>query len=309
MTVVGKILVFLNLVFSLVVGAFAVMDYTARTHWADAYAKVKAQNEVLRATSETYKKEADQLAQEKLRLYENLNTERVKWAPETKDDKDVGFRVAQAALEKLRSNSKTIDELKVRLEGLQKQLADERGKGATYRAMEAAYKSDVERRQADAGLLRQQIKDELDKNGKLVQETNQMRDDKVQAEILARTLKDRNSQLEEALRKVQVDLAQAKTLGGRSGMAAAGANPPPENLEGLVRRAEGNLVTISLGSDAGLARNQTMEVFRLGQLPKYIGRIRIVEVTPTQAVGQATGKLTTPIQVGDRVASRIVTNN
>lgn len=305
MTVVGKILVFLNLVFSLVVGAFAVIDYTARTHWADAYSKVKAQNDVLRSSSETYKKEADQLAREKEELYSRLNAERVRWAPATKDDKDVGLRVGEAALTELRGRSKMIDDLKVRLESLQKQLADERGKGATYRSMEAAYKSDVERRQADATLIRSQLKDELDKNFKLVRDMNQIRDDMVQAQIQARTLKDRNTQLEDALRKAQTDLAQAKVVGGRSS-ATAGANPPPENVEGLVRRAEGNLVTISLGTDAGLARGQTMEVFRLGQTPKYLGRIRIVEVTPTQAVGQASGRLSAPIQAGDRVASRIV---
>ena len=37
MTKVGKILVFFNLVFSMVVGAFAVLDYTARTHWVTKY--------------------------------------------------------------------------------------------------------------------------------------------------------------------------------------------------------------------------------------------------------------------------------
>lgn len=307
MTVVGKILVFLNLVFSLVVGAFAVIDYTARVHWADAYSKVKTQNDVLRSSSETYKREADQLAKEKEELYSRLNGERVQWAPLTKDDKDAGFRVGEAALAALRSRGKMVDDLKVRLESLQKQLADEKGKAATYRAMESAYKSDVERRQADSTLIRSQLKDELDKNFKLVRDMNQMRDDMVQAQIQARTLKDRNTQLEDALRKTQTDLAQAKVIGAR-GSATAGANPPAENIEGLVRRAEGNLVTISLGTDAGLSRGQTMEVFRLGQTPKYIGRIRIVEVTATQSVGQASGKLSTPIQAGDRVASRIVGN-
>ena len=62
----------------------------------------------------------------------------------------------------------------------------------------------------------------------------------------------------------------------------------------------------SIDSDAGLTRGQTLEVFRFGTSPKWVGRIRIVEVMQTQAVGTAMGKLTTPIQVGDRVASRIV---
>jgi len=46
----------------------------------------------------------------------------------------------------------------------------------------------------------------------------------------------------------------------------------------------------------------------MGQNARYIGKIRIVDVTPTQAVGQASGRLSVPIQVGDRVASRIIAN-
>jgi hypothetical protein len=52
-----------------------------------------------------------------------------------------------------------------------------------------------------------------------------------------------------------------------------------------------------------------MEVFRLGQNPKYLGRIKIVEVTPTQAVGQAAGRMAATMQVGDRVASRVMGGN
>jgi hypothetical protein len=52
-----------------------------------------------------------------------------------------------------------------------------------------------------------------------------------------------------------------------------------------------------------------MEVFRLGAIPKYLGQIKIIRVTPTQAVGQPTGRLNGTIQKGDRVASRIMGGN
>src|SRR5690348_8203456 len=58
MTAVGKILVFLNLVFSLVVGAFVIMIYLARTHWVDEYKKLENQNTVLAASARTYQEEA-----------------------------------------------------------------------------------------------------------------------------------------------------------------------------------------------------------------------------------------------------------
>src|SRR5262249_50836410 len=90
---------------------------------------------------------------------------------------------------------------------------------------------------------------------------------------------------------------------GAGKSSSAGAAGP--DLRGEVRQVDGNLVKISLGSDAGLAKGQTMEVFRLGATPRYIGRVRIVEVTPTHAVGQVTGRLAMPVRVGDQGASRI----
>jgi len=59
MTAVGKLLVFLNLVFSLVVGAFAVMDYTARAHWKDKYDQLAASYSVSEGTARAYKSEAE----------------------------------------------------------------------------------------------------------------------------------------------------------------------------------------------------------------------------------------------------------
>ena len=72
-----------------------------------------------------------------------------------------------------------------------------------------------------------------------------------------------------------------------------------------MRRIDGRNVMISLGSDAGLSKGQTLQVFRLGQGFGYVGRIKIVDVEAKQAVGEVMGRLSKPIQVGDRVASRI----
>src|SRR5437868_5245597 len=48
MTVIGKILVFVNLVFSLITAGLIVMVYTTRTNWADAYNKQTAALKVVR---------------------------------------------------------------------------------------------------------------------------------------------------------------------------------------------------------------------------------------------------------------------
>jgi hypothetical protein len=89
--------------------------------------------------------------------------------------------------------------------------------------------------------------------------------------------------------------------------ATSAKNPPADNVEGLIKEVDpkSGLVTITLGSDAGLAKGHTLEVFRLSPAPKYLGTIRILEVTVSQAVGQPTDRSAT-MQVGDRVASQLL---
>jgi BMFP domain-containing protein YqiC len=94
---------------------------------------------------------------------------------------------------------------------------------------------------------------------------------------------------------------------GRS-PAAAGAekNPPPQDVEGVVKRVDASgLLTVSLGSDAGLAKGHTLEVFRLKPEAKYLGVVRVVDTQPKEAVCQPVGRLGGAPQPGDRVAPRI----
>jgi len=221
--------------------------------------------------------------------------------PGSKED---SLSAATKAIRLLNDQASTIDTMQKENLALRSREADAKALLSKYRAMETAMQKDVGRRQDDSGILVKQLADETKKNFDLTKDMNDMRDAKIQAEIRASTLKDRNSQLEQQLQDVARELVRGRAAG--PGGVARGANPPPDNLEGLVKRADGNYVTISLGSDAGLVKGNTLEVFRLGQNPRYIGKIRIVEVTPNQAVGMAVGRMAVPIQVDDRVASRIL---
>jgi hypothetical protein len=82
-------------------------------------------------------------------------------------------------------------------------------------------------------------------------------------------------------------------------------NKPTADISGVVHKVEGAQIIINIGSDAGLAKGHTLEVFRVGDKPQYVGTVRVVEVRGKDAVVQAVGKFTGPIQVGDRVASQI----
>ena len=85
-------------------------------------------------------------------------------------------------------------------------------------------------------------------------------------------------------------------------------NPPAEDIKGKVKAvdAESGLATISIGSDAGLQKGHTLEVYRLKPRPTYVGTLRILEVKAKEAVGkQVEPRHRGAVQVGDEVASRI----
>jgi type II secretory pathway component PulM len=89
------------------------------------------------------------------------------------------------------------------------------------------------------------------------------------------------------------------------------SNPPAKYVHGVVKSVDSaGLVQISIGSDAGIAKGNTVEVYRLNakapEQSKYLGRIKIVGATATSAVGQPMGKMVGTIQVGDQVSSRIL---
>src|SRR5262249_2883169 len=62
MTLVGKILVFFVLFFSLILGGLIVADYTTRTHWAAGVKERDDKIQVLTASLRTYQAEAEKAA-------------------------------------------------------------------------------------------------------------------------------------------------------------------------------------------------------------------------------------------------------
>ncbi len=93
---------------------------------------------------------------------------------------------------------------------------------------------------------------------------------------------------------------------GGSG-APEGRNLPDNDIEGVVKAVDPkhDLVTISAGSDDGLSKGHTLEVFRTKPAPRYLGTVRILDIRPKEAVGRLIRKPHEPVQVGDRVSSKI----
>ena len=69
--------------------------------------------------------------------------------------------------------------------------------------------------------------------------------------------------------------------------------------------ATSGLLTITIGSDAGVLKGHTLYVYRLEPNGQYVGQLRVLESRANEAVGKMINKPRTPIQVNDKVASKI----
>jgi hypothetical protein len=305
MTAVGKILVFVNLVVSVLVGALVTMIYTARTHWVDEYNKLESRYRIAVASEETYKREAG-------RLQNDIGQKVEKAAADLKMD-------VPTFLDQITSRHKALmtdlGTQRAELDRLRKQLANTETVATKSEAVTKAGQEEIKQRQADFEKLKATLLAQSEANTQLVRDANKLREDKVAADIQLRSMTDRAGRLEAQLQETTKELVRLKASGGATTTRlASGKNPPPEYVDGLVQNSDpaSGLVTITIGSDAGLAKGQTLEVFRLSSLPhqsKYLGTIRILEVTATKAVGQPTGRMAAPPQAGDRVASSIMGNS
>ena len=63
-------------------------------------------------------------------------------------------------------------------------------------------------------------------------------------------------------------------------------NPPPASVKGKIEKLEGDLMRISLGTDHGVRKNHTLDVYRLQPEPKYLGMIRVVDANAGRAVAR-----------------------
>jgi len=303
MTAVGKILVFFNLVFAFVVGTFAVLGYISRTHWADQYTKLDNSYKVVQASAEAHKRENDKLIEDRKIFAAKMQGKVPDLDPKGKPDD-----VANAVADKLKKQSDEIVKLKDDLKEERKKTTKLENDVTQFRTAATVAQADVQRRKDNEEELRKILKEEVVTNNKLQAGINDMRDRAVAAEITARSLKGRNVQLEDQLQSLSRELVRTRASGGRpTAQSASGRNTPPEQVEGLIQQVDGDLVKITIGSDAGLQRGHTMFVFGLGNNVGYRGEIKLLDVQAKVSVGQVIkGKQVARIRPGDTVASEIM---
>jgi hypothetical protein len=119
------------------------------------------------------------------------------------------------------------------------------------------------------------------------------------AEALRLTLEEKNRQLQDQYARLQ-NVAEAMGFNERTLVEHI---PPPVDGRVLEVRETSGLVEISLGSDDGLKKGHSLEVYRG---TKYLGRIIIREIDPDRAVGQIDKKMQRDrIQKGDNVTTKL----
>lgn len=284
MTAVGKILVFFNLLLSLAVGWFCIQLYVTRTRWAMEYDDLAKRYEVAQASRDASAGE--------------IKSIQAKCDGEVAIERDLRKK-AEADYVTLATANRDLS-AKVLTASKESQA---------HGALAEMSQAEVSKRQKDYEMLKATLAKETDENIKLVKERNELLQRTVAAEIQFRSIKDVMLRLEERYQEAMREMVKLKANGATAVANRTGdRNPPVESVEGLIKNTDprSGLVTITLGSDAGLTKGNTMEVFRLSPSPKYLGTIRILEVTATQAVGAPTGRMTAPPKPGDRVASRIL---
>jgi len=285
MTAVGKIFVIVNLLFSLVVAGFIVVVYARSTNWQAAAKKWSDQYAVVEASR---KATEDQMQQ--MRLTADADREKVKDQLKTKDQE-----IAAAKADK-EEKAKELEQFKI----------PDNKKDASSEAL----KNELEKRKAEVAQLEGQVKAKDDQIVKLIETKNTGNDLRVAAEIKANSFQGKAERLELRLRETETEIVKLKRAGGGAagGVALAPtANPPPMNVEGVITETtpRGDLVRISIGSDAGLVKGHTLDVFRLKPTPQYLGQIRLTDVRAAEAVGQPVDRLKSPVQKGDLVANDV----
>jgi hypothetical protein len=288
MTALGKILVFLNLVFSLLAGILIIQVYATRTSWKSAYDKLNNYYTVSEANNKALRADMDSLRAAK--------DDQIKAAEKTRDEKEADRK---------------------RLEGELKTVQDELNKEKTQhlaqRTNATVSNEELQRRQQETASLT----DRLNKaNAALAEEQKkgkQLQDEKMQAVINFNSEHDRNVRMLEQLKQLnqKAELMEKKlaSMGASAKDVAVNRNPPPEDVEGVVLEtdAKTGLVTISIGTDSGVNVGNTLEVFRIKPDPKYLGTIRILDAQAKQAVGRLTAAPRYgPIEKGDIVATKIM---
>ncbi|MCI0680917.1 MAG: hypothetical protein L0Y71_02335 [Gemmataceae bacterium] len=292
MNVLGKILVILNLIFAVAVGGFLVVDFATRNNWRDAYFKLRDEMKVAEANYRVVPDSLGRFNADNKRLEAERDTAR-------KDVTDLQDTLkAKEATHKLEIEAADLRAKDAQL-AMQKLLAESERLQKEHQLLLAANKA------RDAEIVQQQATIVKYRNAAVAEESARKATQDRLEQAVARI-----AELTNALAKASAPAGQA---GGVDAVVRGKANPPSTYVEGKIdsiHPEDKELVQINVGSDKGLSKNQTLEVFRV-DAKLYLGLLRIVDVQPHYAVGRLeriNAANRAQLRVGDTVASTLTRN-
>lgn len=292
MTVIGKILTFIIFFMSLVFLGMAITinslnkDPKTKQSWVDV-AKHFREVEIPKLQRDIATKDALIIERdaEILKLRNEIAQIRQDWEKEVRQARDQAA-ASRAEAQKAKTD---FEKSQVAVQNMEIELA---------------------KRREEAIALQEVIKQKELTNASLQADLVKATNEKIAAQVAAQTYAERVRTLEKQnLELVRaVEEANQQNLERPTAKGEIVRRPPPDDVRGIIKAVgQDGLVSISIGSDAGLLRGHTLEVFRTEPKPQYLGVVQIIEVSPHESVG----KLLTPqfrkaVQPNDQVASKIL---
>jgi LysM repeat protein len=273
MNLVGKILVVLILVMSVVFMAFSLQVYATHTNW---------RNEILKPGG--YKAQLEDARKNNTRLQEERNKFEL-IADAEKTAKIQALAKAEAEINRLRADYvKANQDLVAKSSELEKNTV----------ALKAA-QDGLSRVTEEVGKLRTEIASAQTETSARIRQAIELQDQMTVAKGQLAVLTDRNQQL-------SADVAKARNMLSSVGRKLEDPLDAKQvNVKGDVKAVSRSRVELSIGSDDGVRVGQELDIYR-GD--KYVGRLKVSDAKPDIAVGTILTEYTqSPIQRGDHVAS------
>jgi hypothetical protein len=296
MTTLGKVLAFVLFVFAMLASGLIIMVFLTTTNWRKGVEDRDVIIKQERAESLLLRDEIKKLIGQRDAAEAQVATEKAaRDAQQKKDATDLSS--LKDLLDKEIANRKQADADAIEAVAAKKGLEDE------------------------VKTLRTIIADRETRITTYTKDVDKYRNDSVRAQIELNSMKQRADGLAEQIEFMARELEKSKARNGTASYAAITPNgtgaprieeksPPSDDVEGLVKEtdAKTGLVVISIGSDAGISVNNTLEVFRMSP-PTYLGTMRIVDVRHHEAVGRMVNGYNNrreQVKAGDTVASQIL---
>jgi hypothetical protein len=278
MTFVGKLLVVLIFVMTIVFMSFTLMVYSSHQNWRKA---VEDPNTGFKVRLEQARQENSRL---EAKRQETLN---------------------QLALERA-ARAQAIAELEARSAGLEKQLAttDEQLRNLQIEHGKAVQTMETAQNQMSA------LRTEVDHLSQEVRRTRQDRDAQLAlVGEMTNRLEEREGELSRAKeqnRQLVSRLAQAQLVLDRHDLSPdMPVDDLPPELDGVVTAVRHGLIEVSLGADDGLRRGHKLDVY--SENGSYLGRLEVTQTSPDRSVGRLLPEFQQGvIRKDDRVATRLL---